>query len=87
MANGVTGQSVDLGRGRANTVVSVVKRIWELIDPPCDIQVGALPYRPGVVMRLVADADRTARLIGWRAETGLEEGLRLTVRAVREEIE
>jgi nucleoside-diphosphate-sugar epimerase len=31
------------------------------------------------VMHLAADADRTARMTGWRAQVGLEEGLRHTV--------
>jgi nucleoside-diphosphate-sugar epimerase len=74
-APGVEGQSLDLGTGQAHTVRHVVERIWELAGGKGRILPGALPYRPAEVMRLVADADRTAALIGWRARIGLEEGL------------
>ena len=40
---------------------------------------GDLPYRSGEVMRIVADADRTARMTGWRAQVPLEEGLKRTI--------
>jgi hypothetical protein len=33
-------------------------------------------------MHSVADADRTARLTGWRTQVGLEEGLCCTVEAI-----
>ena len=34
-------------------------------------------------MRIVADADRTARLTGWRAQVELEEGLRRMIESRR----
>lgn len=79
-APGVEGQSLDLGTGQAHTVRQVVEQIWEHVGqvanlPKGRILPGALPYRPAEVMHLVADADRTAALIGWRARIGLEEGL------------
>jgi len=78
-ALGVEGQSLDLGTGRAHTVRQVVDRIWAMTGAQGRILAGALPYRPGEVMRLAADADRMARLTGWRARVGLEEGLRRTI--------
>jgi nucleoside-diphosphate-sugar epimerase len=45
-----------------------------------------LRYRPSEVMHLVADADRTARLTGWRATTSLESGLRRTLQAISSSI-
>ncbi len=82
-APGIAGQSLDLGTGQAHAVLRVVERIWALTGARGRILPGALPYRPGVVMRLVAAADRTARLTGWRAQVGLEEGLRRTVQEVQ----
>jgi len=43
-----------------------------------------LPDRPGEVVRQVADADRAEQLIGWRARTALEDGLRETIEWTRE---
>ncbi len=80
-APGIEGQSLDLGTGQAHAVRQVVGRIWEMLGARGRILPGALPYRLGEVMHLVADADRTARLTGWRAKIGLEEGLRRVIEA------
>jgi nucleoside-diphosphate-sugar epimerase len=73
---GIDGQSLDLGTGQVHTLRGVVERIWDLAGAQGRILPGALPYRPGEVMFLAADADRTARLTGWRASNSLDEGLR-----------
>ena len=78
-ASGVEGQSLDLGTGQAHPARQVVERIWAMTKARGRILPGALPYRPGEVMHLAADANRTAALIGWRARVGLEEGLRHTI--------
>jgi UDP-glucose 4-epimerase len=78
-APGIEGHSLDLGTGRVHTLREVVERIWTMTRAQGHILPGALPYRSGDVMHLVADADRTARLTGWRAMVGLEEGLRRTI--------
>lgn len=75
-APGVEGHSLDLGTGRACSAREIVERIWAMSDARGDILAGALPYRPGEVMHLVADADRTTRLTGWWARVELEDGLR-----------
>jgi UDP-glucose 4-epimerase len=36
------------------------------------------PARPGDVLRSVLDVTRAKRELGWRPQTSLEEGLRLT---------
>ena len=56
-----------------------MERIWAITEARGRILAGALSYRPGEVMHLVADAGRTARLIGWRARVGLEKGLKHTI--------
>ncbi len=85
-APGVEGESLDLGTGQAYAVREVIERVWAMTGATGQIRAGALPYRPGEVMHLAADADRTARLTGWRAKIGLEEGLRRTVDWVRAEM-
>jgi len=75
-APGIEGQSLDLGTGQAHTVRQVVERVWVMTGAQGRILAGALPYRPGEVMRLAADAERTARLTGWRAQIRLKEGLK-----------
>lgn len=79
IAPGIEGHSLDLGTGQVHAVRHVVERVWAMTGARGRILAGDLPYRPGAVMRLVADADRAARLTGWRARVGLEEGLRRTI--------
>jgi len=73
------GTSLDLGTGAGHTVRHVVDWIWRWTAAKGKVQYGALPYRAGEPMRLVADAERTAALIGWRAETSLAAGLADTI--------
>ncbi len=84
-APGVEGKSLDLGSGIGHPIRQVVDQIWRLTGAKGEVQPGALLYRPGEPMRLVADADRTTALTGWRALTPLEEGLARTIRSVRRE--
>ena len=83
VASRIEGDSIDLGTGIAHPILSVVKKIWELTDATGRILAGAMPYRTGETMSLVADADRTAALTRWRARVGLEEGLRRTINEFR----
>jgi UDP-glucose 4-epimerase len=78
-APGVEGGSLDLGTGQVHALRRVVERIWAMTGARGQILAGALLYRPGEVMHLAADADRTARLTSWRAQVGLEEGLCCTI--------
>ena len=79
LAPGIEGESLDLGSGVARPVREVLDRVWELTGARGRILYGALPYRPGEVIHLAANAERTARLIGWCACVGLDEGLRYTI--------
>jgi nucleoside-diphosphate-sugar epimerase len=81
-AAGIEGTSLDVGTGTGRAIRHVVERIWQLTDATGRIQLGALSYRPGEAMRLVADADRTAQLTGWRASTPLGEGLYATIESL-----
>jgi UDP-glucose 4-epimerase len=83
-APGIGGHSLDLGTGQVTAVRDAVECVWAITEARGLVLAGALPYRSGVVMCLAADADRTARLTGWRAQVGLEEGLGWTVDWARE---
>jgi len=82
-APGGEGRSLELGTGQAHAVRGVVERIWAITGARGRIRPGALPYRAGEVMHMVANADLTAQLIGWNAQVNLEEGLRRTVEAMK----
>jgi nucleoside-diphosphate-sugar epimerase len=70
---------VNIGSGRATTVLDVVAAAAQALDVRCEPHF--LPARPGDVPHTCADARRAAEVMGWRATVGLEEGLRRTARA------
>lgn len=82
-ADAIEGESLDLGTGTGVAVRKVVEQIWELADAAGSMRPGARPYRTGAAMHLVADADRTARLTGWRATTPLDRGLQATMKHMK----
>lgn len=87
VAPGIEGQSLDLGTGQAHAIQQVVARIWEITGSRGQMLPGALSYRPGEVMHIIADADRTARLTGWRARVSLKEGLRRMIQGYKEQMQ
>ena len=65
----------------------VVELIVEYVGPSAGApEFGALAPR-ALEQELEVDVDETARLLGWRATTDLEEGLRRTVEWFRREHE
>jgi UDP-glucose 4-epimerase len=81
---GVEGRTIDLGRGVLTSVHRIVELIVDSIGPtPGRPVFGALPVRP-LEQQVEVDVEETARLLGWRATTTLENGLRTTVAWFRE---
>jgi nucleoside-diphosphate-sugar epimerase len=78
-ARGVEGRTIDVGRGVLTSVRGIVELIVECVGPSAGRPVfGAVPVR-ALEQELEVDVDETARLLGWRATTALEDGLRRTV--------
>ncbi len=71
----VTG-AVNIGTGLETSVLELVRAIGA--------EAATAPERPGEVARSCLDVRRAADVLGWRAEIGLEEGLRRTLAALRE---
>jgi nucleoside-diphosphate-sugar epimerase len=78
-APGVEGRTIDIGSGTAIPVRRIVELIVECVGPTAGRpRFGELPVR-ALEQEVEVDVDETARVLGWRATTGLEEGLRRTV--------
>jgi len=78
-AVGVEGRTIDLGSGVPLSVRSIVESIVEVIGPtPGHPVFGAVPARP-LEQEVLVDVEQAAEALGWRATTGLEDGLRETV--------
>ncbi len=76
----VTGP-VNLGTGREADVLELVKLLGELGGNE-EFKPEFAPPRAGEVQRISLDASRADRELSWRAEIGLEEGLRLTLDSI-----
>ena len=78
-APGVEGRTIDIGIGVLTSVREIVQLIVESIGPTAGRPVfGTLPVR-ALEQEIKVDIEETARVLGWRATTSLEEGLRATV--------
>ena len=79
---GETQGVLNIGTGLASTVLTVVDELRKQAG-----FVGAVsfvPGRPGEVRDTALDARRAAARLGWRAKTGLHQGLRQTFRSFQE---
>ena len=78
---GIEGQTFNLGTGREFSIEDVAKRVVELLEVEVPIVTDANRLRPtgSEVMRLVADASKAKRGLGWTPETAFEDGLRQTI--------
>jgi UDP-glucose 4-epimerase len=73
--------AINIGTGKETDVLELIESLKSLsgnesFDPEF------APERTGEVQRITIDAARAERELGWRAEMGLEEGLRVTLDSV-----
>jgi UDP-glucose 4-epimerase len=68
---------VNVGTGIETDVLTLARALGELAGVPFEPQLA--PPRTGEVQRITIDPARAEAELGWRAETSLEQGLRLTL--------
>ena len=71
----VKGQVVNLGTGREISLVEVARTVLRHCGLSED-HVRHVPDRPGQVRRHLASTEKARRILGWRAKTTFEEGIR-----------
>jgi UDP-glucose 4-epimerase len=69
---------INVGTGRETDVLELARLLGELGGAD-SFEPELAPPRTGEVQRVAVDPSRAERELGWRAETKLEEGLRLTL--------
>jgi dTDP-glucose 4,6-dehydratase len=74
----VVGEVVNIATGVDVSVSEIADLVLELTGKPASLK-EHVAERPGQVHRHIGSTDKAERLLGWRAETSLEEGLRRTV--------
>jgi UDP-glucose 4-epimerase len=76
----VTG-SINIGTGRETSVLELVETLRELTGSE-GFEPEFAPARTGEVQRIALDAGRAEQRLGWRAQTDLQAGLRLTLDSI-----
>lgn len=78
LANGVEGETVDIGSGNLVSIRRIVGLLMSMIDPTIKPLFGALADR--TLERIhCANIDESYKLIGWKPKMELQKGLKLTV--------
>ncbi len=73
--------AINVGTGRETDVLELVSRLRELKGGD-GFEPQLAPPRTGEVQRISIDPSCAARELGWRAETGFEQGLRVTLDSI-----
>jgi UDP-glucose 4-epimerase len=71
----------NIGTGVETSVLDLVEALKPEADGPFEPDMA--PERPGEVRHIALDASRAREELGWSAETGLAEGLKITLDSLR----
>ncbi len=79
--DGVGGEVFQIATSSETTVLELIEKLLPVLAETGvkDVEVRKTDPRQGDVQRNFADTSKAARMLGWRAEVGLDEGLRNTV--------
>lgn len=70
-----------LGSGTARPLADYIQDIRSVVNPDCEIALGAIPYSKKQVMYLCADVSELQRDIGWNTDVDFKAGIRLILLA------
>jgi nucleoside-diphosphate-sugar epimerase len=79
VAEGIVGETINIGSERAVTIKDLVKLIAEILSKDVSITIDPSRIRPSDVETLVCDYSKAFRLLGWRPTMSIKEGLEITV--------
>jgi nucleoside-diphosphate-sugar epimerase len=75
LASQLRGQIANLCSGQEHRLIDVAHRFASLAGASNLVVPGALPYRPGEIMRYVGDARKLREATGWEPRIAFDEGL------------
>tara|TARA_B110000438_G_C15801194_1_gene645243 strand:+ start:306 stop:1304 length:999 start_codon:yes stop_codon:yes gene_type:complete len=81
---GIVGEVLNLGSQRSFSIKELVDMISEIMSKDVEIKVDPSRFRPFDVDNLVANFDRANRLLGWKPEVSIKDGLSMTVDWLKE---
>jgi nucleoside-diphosphate-sugar epimerase len=78
------GQILNLGAGTEHRVIDLVRKIYALAGGNGRPRPGTLRDRPNDMQHFCADTSRAYDILGWKAETSLDDGLEKTLAWMRD---
>lgn len=73
------GHIFNIGNGIEFAVRDIADMIVRLMGNPIRLLPGSVPRRPGEAVRMVSGSSKIRDLLGWKPQTGFEEGLKRTI--------
>ena len=85
VSEGVIGETINVGSGRALTVSELVDNISTLMNKDnVSIQIDSSRFRPQDVDKLICNYDRAKSLLNWVPKISISEGLQKTIDWVKQ---
>lgn len=79
IAEGIVGETINIGSERSIAINSLVKMIAEIMNKDVTIKIDPSRFRPHDVETLVCDYGKAFRLLNWKPEIQIKKGLELTI--------
>lgn len=79
ITDGVTGETINVGSERSIAIKDLAKMIGDIFSKDITIKIDSSRFRPHDVDSLVCDYGRANRLLGWKPEVSIRDGLKKTV--------
>lgn len=77
--DGVVGETINIGSERSVAVKDLVRMTSELLSKEITMKIDSSRFRPYDVDSLVCDYGKASRLLGWKPEVSINDGLRMTI--------
>ena len=82
---GVIGEVINIGSQRSYSIKDLVSLISEIMGKKVSIEIDSSRFRPYDVDTLICDYERATKLLGWKPEITIREGLEKTIEWTKKE--
>ena len=82
---GIVGEVINIGSQRSYSIKELVSLISEIMGKEVTVEVDPLRFRPYDVDTLICNYERATKLLGWKPEITVKEGLEKTIEWAKKE--
>jgi len=83
VVEGIIGETINIGSQRALSIKELAQKIANIMKKEISINVDSSRFRPHDVDTLVCDYNKANKLLGWKPEVSINEGLEQTIEWVK----